>query len=110
MVTALYNAATGRDLTPLQLLETGHRIITLKRAFNVRCGVTAKDDVLPSALMTPFRSGPNEGKVPDLKRQLQEFYQFQGWDPTTGKPSRESLEHLGLPDVAAHLWPEKVHR
>jgi aldehyde:ferredoxin oxidoreductase len=110
VVTALYNAATGRDLTPLQLLETGHRIITLKRAFNVRCGVTAKDDVLPSALMTPFRSGPNEGKVPDLKRQLQEFYQFQGWDPTTGKPSRDSLERLGLPDVAAHLWPEKAHR
>jgi aldehyde:ferredoxin oxidoreductase len=108
MVSALYNAATGRALTPLQLLEIGHRTITLKRAFNVRCGVTAKDDVLPSALMAPFASGPNKGKVPNLSRQLQEFYQFQGWDAITGKPTRESLERLGLPDIAAHLWPSKA--
>jgi aldehyde:ferredoxin oxidoreductase len=58
--------------------------------------------------MAPFASGPNKGKVPNLSRQLQEFYQFQGWDAITGKPTRESLERLGLPDIAAHVWPSKA--
>jgi aldehyde:ferredoxin oxidoreductase len=110
IVSGLYSAATGRVMSPLEMLEVGHRMISLKRAFDIRCGVTAKDDALPSALVTPFASGPNEGKIPNLKIQLQEFYQYQGWDATTGKPTKNCLERLGLPEVASRLWPEKARR
>lgn len=99
-----YNAATGRDLTPLQLLEIGERTMTLKRAFNIRCGITAKDDQLPPTILKPFASGPNEGKVPNLQAQLKEFYEFSQWDPKTGKPTQEVLTKLGLNDVAKDLW------
>jgi hypothetical protein len=28
-----------------------------------------------------------------------------GWDPRTGKPSKQALLDLGLDDVAKALWP-----
>ncbi|MHA2314020.1 MAG: aldehyde ferredoxin oxidoreductase family protein [Candidatus Hermodarchaeia archaeon] len=104
LVTELYNAATGFGVTPNQLFEIGERTMNLKRAFNIRCGITAKDDKLPSALLQPFSSGPNEGKTPNLQVQLKEFYEFSQWDPKTGKPTREVLIKLGLEDVANDLW------
>lgn len=103
-VSELYNAATGLSVTPNQLLEIGERTMNLKRAFNIRCGITANDDVLPPALLQPLNSGTNEGKVPNLQAQLQEFYTFSQWDPKTGKPTREVLIKLGLEDVANDLW------
>jgi len=103
-VSELYNSATGFNLTPNQLIEIGERTMNLKRAFNIRCGVTAKDDKLPLALLQPFTSGPNEGKAPNLQMQLKEFYDFSQWDPETGKPTREVLNKLGLEDVVKDLW------
>lgn len=105
LVTQLYNAATGHILTPIQLLEIGERSMTLKRAFNNRCGITAKDDRLPPGLLAPLPTGSNEGKVPNVTHQLQEFYEASQWDPKTGKPSREVLIRLGLVEVATDLWP-----
>ena len=31
------------------------------------------------------------------------FFEFEGWDPTSGWPTRESLEKLGLGNVADEL-------
>jgi aldehyde:ferredoxin oxidoreductase len=106
LVTVIHNAATGRDLTPMQLLKIGERSMTLKRAFNIRCGITASDDTLPPALLRPHTNGPNEGKVPNLEHQLEEFYHFSQWDPSTGKPSAALLTRLGLDDVREDLWKE----
>ncbi len=104
IVTELYNAATGLIVTPNQLLEIGERTMNLKRAFNIRCGITVKDDILPPPLLQPLTSGTNEGKAPNLQMQLKEFYEFSQWDPKTGKPTRELLIRLGLEDVAKDLW------
>jgi len=35
---------------------------------------------------------------------LYAYYDARGWDLDTGRPSRERLHALGLPDVAADLW------
>jgi aldehyde:ferredoxin oxidoreductase len=104
LVTALYNAATGYDRTPKELLEIGERTMNLKRAFNIRRGITANDDTLPHALLQPFTTGPNDGKAPNLTTQLQEFYEFSQWDPQSGKPKPKLLEKLGLDDVAQDIW------
>jgi aldehyde:ferredoxin oxidoreductase len=80
--------------------------MTLKRAFNIRCGITVNDDMLPPALLKPHTSGPNEGKVPNLEQQLKAFYKFSQWDPTTGKPKAALLTRLGLDDVREDLRKE----
>ena len=104
LVTALYNAATSRELSPIQLLEIGERTMVLKRAFNIRRGISAADDRLPTRLFTPFAQGSNEGKVPNLAFQLEQFYETSQWDAKTGKPTPTRLTELGLTDVAEDLW------
>ncbi len=106
LVTDLYNSATGRNLTPVELLEIGERSMTLKRAFNIRCGITRADDHLPIGLATPFTHGSNKGQVPNLKQQLQQFYEISQWDSTTGKPTRKLLTKLGLSGVIEDMWPK----
>ena len=106
LVTNLYNTATGRNLNPHQLHKIGKRTMILKRAFNIRCGISSADDSLPKALLKPQASGSNEGKVPDVDAQLQQFYETSQWDSKTGKPTRELLKELGLDAVADDLWPQ----
>ena len=76
----------------------------LKRAINIRMGLTAENDKLPKALLEPFLDGGSAGFVPDIMGMLITYYEARGWDLATGKPSREKLFELGLGDVAVDLW------
>jgi aldehyde:ferredoxin oxidoreductase len=95
-VVDLLHAATGWEWTAEDLLATGERLFNLKRLINLRLGVTAADDTLPSRLLTePRPSGSAAGVLPDLGPMLAEYYALRGWD-TAGVPTRERLEALGL--------------
>ena len=99
-----YNAVTGRNITGTGLLRAGERIVNLERAFNVREGLTRKDDSLPErALKTPLPDGPAKGQVVDLEPMLDRYYELRGWDKASGIPSREKLTDLDLADVADEL-------
>ncbi len=100
----LVNAATGFDYTAEEFLRCGERGWALKRAINNRLGLTAANDKLPKALLTPYAEGGAAGVVPDMKTMLREYYAAQGWDAVTGKPQRETLARLGMSDVAGDLW------
>jgi aldehyde:ferredoxin oxidoreductase len=86
----------GWDLTADDLLNLGKRIVTLKRLLNIRRGVTRADDTLPSLLLKPFKDGGTESNVPDMEVLLKGAYSEYGWDPATGKPTRETIAILGL--------------
>ncbi len=100
----LTNAATGFDYTADDFLRCGQRGWTLKRAINNRLGLTAANDTLPKALLTPLPGGGAAGVVPDLPALLADYYAAQGWDAASGRPTRATLLSLGLADVAADLW------
>ncbi len=92
--------ATGWDFQETDLRLTGERIFNLARAFNVREGCTRADDTLPKRLLEePLSDGPAKGLVVDLEPLLDAYYQFRGWDKTTGIPKIEKLEELGLGDL-----------
>ena len=97
---AALNGATGWGLETEDLMTLGKRIVTLKRLLNLRRGLTRADDRLPDLLLKPLDDGGTEGAVPDVEALLAGAYAEYGWDPKTGKPSRETLEELGL-DLAA---------
>jgi aldehyde:ferredoxin oxidoreductase len=105
VIPALYMAATGFDLTKEQLLETAARVTNVERAHNCRLGLTAADDTLPPRFTEdPMPEGPSKGKVYDILEPMKEaWYTVQGWDPKTGIPKRETLEALGLGDIADDL-------
>ncbi len=104
-LSTLLSALTGWNITPEELLTIGERSYNLKRCFNVREGISRKDDTLPKRQVEPLASGPTKGiKVENLEGMLDEVYEGLGWDKETGIPSREKLSELGLQDVADVVW------
>lgn len=99
----LLTAATGRETSVEELVILGDRINNLHRAYNNRCGITREDDTLPKRVMTPLKGGGADGLVPDLEGQLLELYAIKGWE-RDGKPSRKTLEALGLGFAADDLY------
>ncbi|ROR32601.1 aldehyde ferredoxin oxidoreductase family protein [Inmirania thermothiophila] len=90
------DAACEGEWTVERLAETGERIWNLEREFNLRAGLTAKDDTLPRRLLEePARSGPAKGKVNELGKMLPEYYRVRGWGED-GVPTTETRQRLGL--------------
>lgn len=101
-----FASVTGWDVSPMDLMRIGERILNLCRAFNVREGITRKDDTLPERLMEPLPEGLYKGEaIPrdTLNEMLDNYYEFRGWDKETGIPKREILEKLGLDYVVDEL-------
>jgi aldehyde:ferredoxin oxidoreductase len=92
------NAATGWKKTPEEYLEIGKRIQTLKQAFNILHGID------PRALKVseratgnpPLDEGANKGRNVPLDQMMKDYWAEMGWDPETGKPTRSTLERLGI--------------
>ncbi len=94
----------GLEISPEELEEIGERIVNLNRLFNVRLGITRKDDNLPKRLTDdPAPIGPSAGEVVELEQMLDEYYKVRGWDVETGVPLPETLERLGLQEEAKDI-------
>jgi aldehyde:ferredoxin oxidoreductase len=90
LVPELINATVGTAHTEETLREIARRVITLERRFNLREGLSHKDDTLPPRLLNePLPDGMAAGKkVEGLDIMLSEYYQMRGWD-TEGNPQTE---------------------
>jgi aldehyde:ferredoxin oxidoreductase len=104
MQVDLINAACGLGWTIEDMMRAGERGWNMKRAVNIRMGLTAANDRLPKALLEPLPEGGTEGFTPDLEGMLHAYYAARGWDEQTGGPTREKLRSLGLEDLIADLW------
>lgn len=92
----LLNSATGWDMDLDEFMLTGERIFNLKRMFNVRRGISRKDDTLPPRILThKLVKGGTRGNLPWLGLMLNEYYSFRGWSEE-GIPTKEKLTQLGL--------------
>jgi len=106
-LTRSLSAATGWDYSPDELKEVGERVMQLERAFNVRHGLTPVNDYdIPKRLVEAPKDGRAAGLsvAPHLRWMIDEYYRLMGWDVTTGKPLRKTLEQVGLAEVAHDLW------
>ena len=83
---------------------SGERIYNLQRSYDVLHGITRADDRLPRRFLDePSPSGNARGQIIDLEPMLDEYYRLRGWDLASGIPTVETLNRLGLDDVAARL-------
>ncbi len=96
-VVDLLESATGVDFGGVEALnKIGERIFTLERLFNLKAGLSAKDDTLPKRfLKEPMPEGPSKGQVFEQDQILPEYYRIRGWNQQ-GVPSKKKLEELGL--------------
>ncbi len=99
MFTAMLNPLCGWSMSEDDLMKTGRRIRTLERCFDVREGISRKDDVLPYR-MTHERlpEGPKKGAIfteDDTKKMQEDYYAYFGWD-SNGIPTDVTLKDLEL--------------
>ena len=92
----VFSSATGWDMTLDEFMLAGERIHNLKRMFSVRRGISRKDDILPTRILTQkLASGGTRGNLFHLGVMLNEYYAVRGWSEE-GIPTREKLVELGL--------------
>ena len=90
---SLVNAATGAKYTPEELASLSQKVWNLERMFNLKAGLTHKDDTLPKRLLE--EPGGPRGDVCRLHEMLPQYYSLRGWSED-GVPTKEKLEELGL--------------
>jgi aldehyde:ferredoxin oxidoreductase len=90
------DAACEGDWSVEKLLEVGERIWNLERDFNLKAGLTGKDDTLPKRLRKDAaKTGPAKGMVNELDKMLPRYYEIRGWT-ADGELRTETRERLGL--------------
>ncbi len=107
----LYTAGKGVQVSSETLYEAAERTRNLERAFEIREGITRYDDKLPKRFFEPITDGASKGEKIDpvkLEEMKTEYYMLRGWNPETGVPKRETLEKLGLKEVADDM--DKVEK
>jgi aldehyde:ferredoxin oxidoreductase len=90
----LYSLVIEKTVTKDDLVLAGERINNLCRWFNVREGITRKDDYLPNRFSSePLKKGQYDGTVLNKEifdKMLDDYYKLRKWD-TNGIPSRENM-------------------
>jgi aldehyde:ferredoxin oxidoreductase len=85
-------------------MNAAERIRTLERLFNIREGLTRRDDTIAERMFNePLKEGPWKGEALDkgmFQKMIDEYYTLRGWD-SNGKPKPETLKRLGLEDICA---------
>jgi aldehyde:ferredoxin oxidoreductase len=106
LASEVIEATTGMRMTPAEVRLVGTRIVNIERAFNVREGIRRRDDSLPRRFREePLPEGASSGTVFDQEPMIDEYYAERGWDNSTGIPTAETLEKLGLHDALSDLKP-----
>ncbi len=101
------NVVTGWDMSLDELLEAGERANNLKRMYNLRLGLSRKDDVLPPRIAAAkLEEGGAKDFIPNLGSMLDEYYAQRGWSKE-GIPLPETLMRLGL-QAEVHDLPGKM--
>ena len=115
IVTEIYSALTGNEMSPSEMIKVGERARNLERLLNYREGYTKKDDKFPEAWFEPLKVEGGEDihlmdynktrylTKEDTYRMLDDYYTERGWDVETGIPTKEKLDSLGLQSLAEGL-------
>jgi aldehyde:ferredoxin oxidoreductase len=98
---------TGLEMSPLDLWTAAERANMLERMFNLREGLTKKDDWLVDRYFdepTPLGTPNIRGRAIDrtkLKKAIDELYGYEGLDEN-GVPKLETLKRLGIDKEPSH--------
>ena len=106
-----FKAVTGLDVDEAALFQYGERICNLERAIVVRDGRTRTAETLPEFFFKiPIPDGSQAGKMLDkglFEKMKDEYYTLRGWDIETGWQTEQTLNKLGIADVAKELKKAK---
>jgi aldehyde:ferredoxin oxidoreductase len=93
----------GWDVGSAELMELGDRLYNLKRAYNIRMGLSGKEDVLPERIYGLLRPGkPVEEGEKVFFEMRKEYYEARQWDEN-GIPRKDKLISLGMEEAAGKI-------
>ena len=93
--TEQFNAMTGLNYTPEELLKCGERIYNLERYYNNLNGFREGSDTLPKRFLEEPSTMPgSEGHVCELDLMLKDYYELRGWKD--GVVPEEKLKELEI--------------
>jgi len=93
--TEQFNAMTGLNYTPEELLKCGERIYNLERYYNNLNGFREGSDTLPKRFLEEPSTQPgSEGHVCELDLMLKDYYELRGWKD--GVVPEEKLKELEI--------------
>lgn len=99
---------TGLEMTPKEIWDVAERCYNIERLFNIREGLTRKDDWLVDRYFdepTPLGIPAARGQVIDREKftkMIDEYYEHHGWDKN-GVPTKATLKRLGLDEEPSHI-------
>ncbi len=113
----LFKAVTGSNMMPdvTSMLQIGERIFNLERAIMIREGRSRVQDTIPEYNFTEENYHlvtDQDGHIIISKRSLNreqfeglknKYYQFRGWNTSTGKPIIEKINELNINEVSEYL-------
>ncbi len=89
-------AITGVDYDVIKLTHIGERIYTLEKLYNLREGLSKKDDDLsPRFKNEPLKEGMSKNSVVPLDAMLGQYYYARGWDEN-GVPTQDLIHKLEI--------------
>ncbi len=93
--TKALKSATGMKSNFGEFMAVGDRGYTMERLFNMREGLTMKDDRLARRFTHEPLLKNNKNSVVRLDKMLPKYYKLRGWDKE-GVPTQKKLKKLGL--------------
>lgn len=99
----LYSAVTGMEMSLEESYQKGEMLCTLERALAARDGRTRQDDNFHDLYFEKEDAGGRKYLREDLERAKSDYYKLMGWDTSTGIPTGQTLQRLGLKEVAEGL-------
>ncbi len=103
LMLELINFSMGYNYTIEDIKLMGERIFTLKRLFNNKMGLTAKEDYIPKILLEPLKEGPIKNRAPDFEKLKSSYYKLRDWNPKSGIPEKSKLCYLDLDNLKLNL-------
>lgn len=96
--SAVIGKLTGMKMSLGKFVAAGERVFNMERLFNMREGLTGKDDTLPSRLKDTPQSAERPQAVVQLDKMLPHYYKVRGWD-SSGVPTDKLLKKLGMEGI-----------
>jgi aldehyde:ferredoxin oxidoreductase len=94
----LLESASGIKISEEEFMQKGEMIWNMERLFNIRSGMSRKDDWLPERCFDAL-TDVDEVFLPltreDVTTMLDRYYTLRGWD-SEGVPLKETLSRLGI--------------
>ncbi len=97
-ILELAKAVTGWGVSLFELMKASERALSMARIFNVKSGITPRDDSLPARFFTPLKKGNYDGKIvpkEEFEGAVKSYYRMMGWDDE-GMPTKEKLAELDI--------------